>query len=260
MDRPAFAPTHASLRAVFGVAFISWFCWLGWTETVAQETGTVRGVVHELETGRPIAGVAVAVVGTAVQVTTDADGFFRLTELPPGDVLLRFTHEGHVTVVEKVRVDSRSVTGKLFELPVLATVLDELNVVGRGGQTGDSRTIIETDDVRIPSPRSLGDIIDQLSGVQLIRATGEVGMAYHLRIRGVNSFSFSATPVVYIDGVRIPGIGEFGSPSALDFINPWEVGRIEVLRGPAATAPYGTGAQNGVILITTKRGQAPRQN
>src|SRR5687767_5725127 len=101
-------------------------------------------------------------------------------------------------------------------------------------------------------------------------SSGTTGEGTRIRIRGNASLSQSNEPIVYVDGVRIDNGGGFGSgfvgtggggnPSRLDDIDPTAIEKIEVLKGAAAATLYGTEASNGVILITTKKGQvgAPR--
>src|SRR5690606_15892980 len=101
-------------------------------------------------------------------------------------------------------------------------------------------------------------------GVSVGPASGSTGMASRIRIRGSNSVSLSNEPLVIVDGVRVSSTGDLSSgvgiggqsPSRLDDITPEQIESIEVLKGPAAAALYGTAAANGVIQITTRRGQA----
>lgn len=209
----------------------------------AQEPITLRGQVRVLETGRPLPDVRVAIVGTSLAVTTDRQGAFEFRDLSPGDLMLRFDHTEHATLIERVEIGSRDLQ-LAFSLPTPAFVLDELAVVGALGS-----------DREAPAASSLGNVLDGVAGVQLVRTGGAVGQGYYLRIRGVNSFSFSATPAIFLDGVRVSFGGEAGGSNVLDLISASDVGRIEVLRGSAAPAQYGPDAVNGLILVTTKRGQ-----
>ena len=100
----------------------------------------------------------------------------------------------------------------------------------------------------------------KISGVQLTHSSGNVGVGFQLYVRGGGGLNGNEQPIVYIDGVRVDnselgfyGVGGQGI-SALSDINPDDIENIEVLKGPAGAALYGTDGSNGVILITTKRG------
>ena len=111
---------------------------------------------------------------------------------------------------------------------------------------------------------SLGDALQgRIAGVNLQSAAGTSGSSQRVRIRGANSLSLSNEPLLYIDGIAASnskgGISLGGQDySRLNDLNPEEIENIEILKGPAASAIYGSAASNGVILITTKRGRAGR--
>lgn len=211
----------------------------------AQGTGTIRGVVLEYGTRRPVSGAEVMVVDTRVAVMTDAQGRYQVSAPAGREVILRAHRPGYASVIEQVRPIADAVLVVDFTLAARAEVLSALNVEGR--DTAAARSAV------VPAS-SLGEVLDGVSGVQLIRSSGDVGRGYSLRIRGVKSFSFAATPVIFVDGVRVDVLGTRGGSGILELLDANAIGRVEVLRGPAASARYGTGAMNGVILITTKRG------
>ena len=154
------------------------------------------------------------VVGTDIETTTDSTGLFELANLPAGRVVLRFQRIGFARLTERVVVRPESITAGLFEMPSHRHVLDAIGI------TAGSRE--------------------------------EVGAGYYIRIRCVRSMTFSAIPAVFIDGIRLNLT--FASGSSLDLISPSQVGRVEVVRGSAAAVRYGPDASNGVILISTRRG------
>ncbi len=219
-------------------------------DLLAQQTGTLRGIVIELETGRPLPDTKVTVAGTNIETTTDANGAFELADLPAGHVVLRFRRIGFARLTERVVVQPESITAGLFEMPSHTLVLDAIGVTARSEEGGGDKGVVEGEQVQ--RLNSLYRAVDGVSGVQLVRTGGQVGAGYYIRIRGVSSLSFSAIPVVYIDGIRFHM--SFVSGASLDLISPSQVGRIEVLRGSAAAARYGPDAMNGVILISTRRG------
>ncbi|MGD2216754.1 MAG: TonB-dependent receptor plug domain-containing protein [Gemmatimonadales bacterium] len=105
---------------------------------------------------------------------------------------------------------------------------------------------------RLSSGASLIDILrTRIPGLQVSPADWQSRGSSSLGLRGNNSIVGPSEPLVFVDGIRLP---PHGGVEYLDVIDPLDVERIEILRGPAATALYGTGASGGVILIYSKRG------
>ncbi len=226
--------------------------WLSPPPVAAQDWGTIRGVVLAYGTRRPVPDVHVVVLGAGIAAVTDRSGRYQLRVPRGGELILRAHRPDYAGVVELVRPAPGAVTIVDFTLAERAYVLDALHVEGRDAEADRSGVIPEAE-LQRRSDASLGDVLDGVSGVQLVRPSGQVGRGYQLRIRGVRSFSFPATPLVFLDGVRVDVIGARGGPGILDLLDAGMIGRVEVLRGPAAAVRYGTGAMNGVILISTKR-------
>jgi TonB-dependent SusC/RagA subfamily outer membrane receptor len=122
--------------------------------------------------------------------------------------------------------------------------------------------VIEVQDLNPAPITSVADVLGgRTEGVIMQDVNGTTGTAQRIRIRGANSLSLGNEPLVYIDGVRanadFGGTGGVGGQesSRLNDINPNDIQSIDILKGPAASALYGTAAANGVIQITTKRGR-----
>jgi TonB-dependent SusC/RagA subfamily outer membrane receptor len=141
------------------------------------------------------------------------------------------------------------VTGGVFEMPHATHVLAALNVTQSAARSG---SVIRPEQDTGGRNRSIGDLLNEVSGVQLIRRSGQVGQRYSLRIRGVRSFLFNGPPAIYVDGIRVSE--HLGTGGVLDLLTTQDIGSVEVLRGPAAATVYGASASNGVILVTTRRG------
>ncbi len=218
---------------------------------LAQQSGTFRGIVIALETGRPLPDTRVAVVGTDIETTTDSTGSFELANLPAGQVVLRFQRIGFARLTERVVVQPESITAGLFEMPSHTLVLDAIGITARSPEEEGGRKAVVAGE-RVQSYQSLERAVDGVSGVELVRTSGQVGAGFYIRIRGVSSMTFSAIPAVFIDGIRLNLT--FASGSSLDLISSSQVGKVEVLRGSAAAVRYGPDAMNGVILISTRRG------
>lgn len=231
------------------------------TNVKAQNTLTVNGQVTE-EGGKGLAGVTVQVKGTKNGTTTSNDGLFRLTGLSGKEVLV-FTYVGYQS--HEISVGNRS---QINVSMVLDTKMgDEVVVIGYGSQKkanvsfAVSKLKNENFDER-PISRVDQALVGQLAGVTVKQSTGVPGKAFSIQVRGSGSISGGNEPLYVIDGFPLTtnstnvGNGTFSGGNPLDNINPNDIESIEVLKDAAAAAIYGSRASNGVILITTKRGQA----
>lgn len=248
----------AALRRFAGVALVVGAAAVGAEATaVAQEHGAILGTVRELESGRPLAGALVALVGAPVRAETDAAGRYHLLTVPAGDAHVRIQHPGYATMVEELTVPAGGTVVAHFHLPTLAMLLAGLTVAG--GQAPQPAL-----QLREAPGAPLADVLARAApGLDVFRGSGQVGAGTRLRLRGPRSLTGAeAPPLVYIDGVRVefaagaPGAGVLGA-SILDMLDAATIERVQVLRGPEAAA-YGLGAANGVILITTKGSTRPR--
>lgn len=235
----------------------------GAAAAAAQDTGAATGTVRDT-LGQPIAGIKVSVQGTRQSVKTARDGTFRLDRLKPGEVFLRFDGGGYVGVIEKVVIDAGWTTGLEVMMTPFVAMLDALVVeAGLGKLEGDDVTRSS----RIKGDDSNGDAFSRIGsvpGVQVMRPSGSVGSGTRILMRGINSIMLSNSPVIYVDGIRVSGNqpvygresrGQIAQDAfSLDFMDPRDIDRIEILRGPATAVRYGLDASSGVILIYTKRG------
>lgn len=220
---------------------------------LAQASGGLQGTVRSEHSGEPISGAQIFVMSRDRLVHTDEGGTYLLKGLAPGPVILRITHPDFITMTERVFVDSTVKRGVDFAIPSAQYVLDEVRAIVR--KPDENAAVIDEDELGNPaSGGSLSEVLDRVSGVQLVRTGGEIGKGYFIRIRGAKSFSFHRPPVIYLDGIRVNPMGVDGGSGILELIDEETVGRVEVLRGAAATVKYGPDAADGVILISTKRG------
>jgi TonB-dependent starch-binding outer membrane protein SusC len=235
------------------------------TAVSAQDTGAATGSIFDLVTGRPVAGARVRIEALKKNTRTKKDGTFRIEDLKPGEQLVRIDANGYVAVVEKVIVDAGWTTGVEVGLAPMVAMLDALVVQAGLGSTEHAAVDVSS---RIrPSDTDVGDTFSTLNrvpGVQVMRPSGTTGSGGRILLRGISSLSLSNDPVIYVDGVRVSGGQQiYGAESRgaqgqasylLDFVDPRDIDRIEILRGPATATRYGLDASNGVILIYTKRG------
>jgi iron complex outermembrane receptor protein len=224
----------------------------------AQETGTIRGRVTDESSQLPLRG---ATVRLGAQVTeTRVDGGYLLTAVPAGTDTVRVSMIGYAPLAQAVTVAGGQTVDVDFALTAQAVNLAEVVVIGYGEQRQGNIagavtnvTAGEFNTGRIVSPQEL--IQNKVAGVQVVENT-EPGGRTAIRIRGPTSTNASSEPLYVVDGLPIgTGGGITVGRDPLNFLNPEDIASITVLRDAAAAAIYGTNAANGVVLITTKRGQ-----
>jgi TonB-linked SusC/RagA family outer membrane protein len=237
----------------------------------AQAGGIVAGVVIDATSLRPLDNVQVGVEGRSASAVTDGAGGFRFTNVPGTQVTLQFRRIGYKATNETVAVGRTDLRIALVTQP---TMLSEVVISGTAEPIekralGNSVTKIEAFEVQQVAPAyGVSSLINgRAPGVVIIAGSGAIGAGPRMRIRGAGSLSLSDQPLVYVDGVRInsdvssgPTSQAFGSGiiSRLNDINPDDIDNIEIVKGPSAATLYGTEANNGVVLITTRRGKPGR--
>lgn len=252
--------------------FLCFLLSIGWT--VAQ-TVKVSGTVISDEDGEPIIGAAVTVRGTAhVGTITDADGRYTL-DVPSAAKTLIISYVGMRS--EEIAVTDKHVTTVLH--PNLA--LDEVVVTALGisrekKALGYAVTEVGGDEMlkaRGGVSNPINALQGKVAGLQIAGGSGSMGGSSKILIRGANSISSNNQPLFVVDGVPIEGQGFSDAGSAgsdqystargaggydygnlIQDINPDDVESISVLKGPNASALYGSRATNGVVMITTKKG------
>ncbi len=237
-----------------------------------QSAGIVTGTVVDKGSGRPIAEAQVSIVGTQRGAITDQQGRFRIAGVPSGSQQVRVRRVGFASSTLAVTVTAGQPATANFTIAASATQLQEVTVnaitgqVQRRTETGTNIGYVNVDSLPKGPITQFSDVLQgKVAGVNLQSAAGSAGTSQRIRIRGANSLSLSNEPLIYIDGVLSSndkgGFGTGGQDySRLNDINFEDVENVEVLKGPAASAIYGSAAANGVLLITTRRGRigAPR--
>jgi TonB-linked SusC/RagA family outer membrane protein len=221
----------------------------------------IKGTVKDKD-GMSLPGVSVLIKGTSTGAITDIDGNFELTV--DENATLVISYIGYKMI--EVSVNSQTSFSIVLEEDV--TKLNEVVVTATGlrrkVEMGNAISRLNVaDEVKIRPINNISDLLQgQAAGVQIFSSGGSTGMGSRIRIRGSSSASLSNEPVIYVDGVLInnqPNSISFEtggqSPSRLNDINPEDIESIEVIKGPSAATLYGSVAANGVIRITTKRGQ-----
>lgn len=217
---------------------------------------SVQGKVID-EQGMPLPGVSVQVTGSTLATSTNLEGNYSLSGLQPSAVL-RYSMLGFQPV--EYRADQ---TPDVITLEPAQQELEEVLVTGYGVQqrraiTG-SIASIKGEDIENMAVQSFDKAIQgRAAGVLVQSSTGVPGGAVRINIRGIGSITAGTEPMYIVDGVQLNSDqpGSRTSTNAMAYINPNDIESIEVLKDAAAAAIYGSQAANGVILITTKKGQA----
>ena len=238
---------------------------------VSAQSGTITGRVTDRSTGVAIPNAQIIVVGTQRGTRTDDAGQYRLTDVPQGSARVRALRLSYEAAVMTVNVPSGGTVTADFALQGTVARLDEVVVAATGEserrrETGNSVATINADAIPKAAINNLSDLLSSRApSVTVTQTSGTTGGGSRIRIRGSNSVSLTNEPIIIIDGVRAnsdPGGSTISvggqNPTRVDDLNPAEIENIEIIKGPAAAALYGTAAANGVVQITTKRGLSGR--
>jgi TonB-linked SusC/RagA family outer membrane protein len=223
------------------------------SQASAQNTGQVTGLVTD-GAGAPLSGVAVTVgTGGSLGTLSGQNGRFTVSNVPAGTHQVRAARLGYGESTQSVTVAAGQAATANFTLAASAVELEGVVAVGYGTQlrrdvTGAVGSISPEEVREIPTPNIAETLKGRVPGLD-IRTDGYLpGESPVIRIRGARSLEASNDPLVVVDGVPIAG--------GLTDINPNSVASIEVLKDASATAIYGSRGANGVLLITTNKGQA----
>ncbi|MBO9619449.1 MAG: TonB-dependent receptor [Niabella sp.] len=213
--------------------------------TLYAQTHTVNGKVSE-ESGGPVSGATVTLVGTPTVSITDIEGKFSIAIPDKGNPQLRFTSVGYVGQTY-LATDGLSIV--LVKDVVSAG--DEVVVVGyqsvkRKDLTGAVSSVSDKQLKDIPLSSAAEVLTGKLAGVVAQSSEGSPGAEVTIRVRGGGSITQDNSPIYIVDGVQME--------NALSFISPSEIKSVDVLKDAASTAIYGARGANGVIIITTKSG------
>jgi TonB-linked SusC/RagA family outer membrane protein len=232
-------------------------------------TGAVTGRVTDVGTKGPLSDVRLQVVGSVLAGRSDANGTYRIAGVPAGTYTVRAIRLGYSQGVASVTVTAGGTATANFALSVAATNLDAITISATGEQQrkreiGASISRIDSGAFNPATVANFSQVLAaRTPGIVVQQGAGTSGVGSRIRLRGVTSINLSNDPLLVIDGVfannNVGGLtfGIGGAQSSrFDDINPEDIEDIQVIKGPAATALYGTGAANGVIQITTKRGKA----
>lgn len=234
---------------------------------VAQATGTIRGTVTDSTNQRGVPGVQVTILGTTHGAVTNDVGAFSLSEVSAGTITVRAQRLGYLSQSRSASVVAGQTAVVNFALHPVATVLSAVVSVGYGTASRQevSSAIASVDSsVFANSPVAGIDnaLQGRIPGVQVMQNSGEPGSGISIRVRGPASLNAGNQPLYVVDGVPIiqgslSQIALSGQDvTSITGLNPDEIATIDVLKDAAAAAIYGSRGSNGVVIVTTKRGQA----
>jgi TonB-dependent SusC/RagA subfamily outer membrane receptor len=235
----------------------------------SQSTGSIRGKVTDASNGRALADAQVVVDGTRLGAISNANGDYTINAVPSGQRTVTIRHIGYGPVTRSVSVGAGASATVDAALRVSAVNLSEVVVTGQGTPTERRKvgtSIASVDSASIS--RAQATTVDQalqgkLPGAQITQNSGGPGGGgISVRLRGVNSFISGSDPLYIVDGVivdnssaQLSDLGIRSNPqNRLADLNPSDIERIEIIRGAAAAALYGSRANNGVVQIFTRRG------
>ncbi len=234
----------------------------------AQDTGTVEGLVTDGETGDPLPGANVTFPELDLGAATNPDGLYTIENVPEGTHTLRVTFIGYRAKQRDVTVQAGESVQADFVLNVDRADLEEVVVTGIASRTSRSRAEVSVSSVNAEeltvdnSYSGISELLGgKVSGVNVQRSSGNVGGGYTFNVRSGGGIG-GGEPIIYVDGIRVDnteviGFGAGGQGvSTLANLNPEDIQNVEILKGPAGAALYGTSGANGVVLITTKSGRA----
>ncbi len=226
------------LKKVMMSLIISMSCLAVYAQT------TVSGTVTD-DTGEPLIGVSIMVKGTTNGSITDFDGNFALSNVSAKDVLV-FSYIGYGT--KEITIGNQKVLKVVMSEDTKA--LDEVVVVGYGQMKKNDLTgSVSSVDNEMLTAKGTTGVVEALqgsvAGVNITQSTGRTGGGFDIEIRGKSSTNSDTKPIYVVDGIICDDI---------DWLNPQDISRIDVLKDASSTAIYGSRATAGVVQVTTKSG------
>jgi TonB-linked SusC/RagA family outer membrane protein len=222
---------------------------------------TASGVIVDSD-GLSVIGASILVQGTTTGTVSDLDGRFSVN-IPTDAATLIISYTGYETQEVAVTAANPTVDLVLRESP---NILEQVVVTGYGVTdvetfTGSAAKVDLSRVAEVPRTNFVESLDGNVAGLQVNQGSGQPGAFQNVQIRGQGSVNASSNPLYVIDGVPVftGNIGDVSTTSSpLASINPNDIADIQVLKDASATSIYGSRGANGVIVITTKRGQAGR--
>ena len=231
------------------------------------QNGVLTGTVLDGESEDALPGANIILLELNQGTASSLDGTYAIRDIPTGTYTVRVTFVGYKSFEQPITISSGT-NAQDFVLEPDFAGLEEVVVTGIASATSKARAEVAVSSVnteQLLEQNAYQDVSQLLSGkvagVSVQPSSGNVGGGIRFVMRSSTGLNGDGQPVIYVDGVRIDAgeIGGFGAGgqdvSMLASINPEDIESVEVLKGPAGAALYGTSGSNGVVLITTKRGK-----
>ncbi len=212
----------------------------------AQQDQLVRGTVTSALDGMPLPGVNIIIKGTTSGTITNGDGKYEFSVPDPDNDVLIFKFIGFSDVA--VPVQGQSSISVAMEESFIG--LDEVVAVGYGTVSKKDLTgSVGSLDADMITERGTTGALESMqgavAGVRVSSSTGRIGDGFNIQIRGQSTMAEDNEPLYVVDGVITDGI---------DFLNPQDIARLDILKDASSTAIYGSRGTNGVVIVTTKQG------
>ncbi len=223
---------------------LTFICLFGFNEAFAQRVIKLTGRVTD-EQGQAIPRASIQVKGTNTGTIANSQGYFEISA--PANAVLVASSVGYAT--QEKEINNQSVID--FMLVKTASDEDAVVVIGYGNQrkeavTGSVASISGKALTEVPAANISQSLQGRLPGIELSQTSSRPGATMQIRIRGTRSLNASNDPLIVLDGIPFAG--------SIADINPNDVKSIDILKDASATAIYGSRGANGVILITTNKG------
>ncbi len=232
----------------------------------AQNGGDIKGVVYDKQSNSPLPSASIIVQGTQKGSATDNSGNYEINNIPPGTYKIEARYVGYETQTKEINVSEGKTIVVNFYLITTALKLNEVVVTGVATavskrELGNSISTISARQLEMSGAPSLDEALSgKMPGAFVEQNSGNPAGGVSIRLRGTSTVLGSGDPLYIIDGVIVDN----SSPELIDLggyeqnrlvdIDPNDIDHIEVVKGAAAAALYGSRANNGVVQIFTKRG------
>lgn len=229
---------------------LSIFAVLAFCVSAVAQGQQITGTVSD-ESGLPVIGATVSVVGTQVATITGISGEYEIRAAK--DATLEFSYVGLAT--QYVAVGGRTTINVVMQAD--AHQMEELIVVGYGSGVAAKSLVgsvssVKGDKVANTPVANVADVLQgKIPGLQVFTSSGEPTASSTMMMRGVSSFNASTEPLIILDGTPV-------SSGVLNNLNPNDIESVVMLKDAASTAIYGSRAANGVMYVTTKRGSTAK--
>jgi TonB-dependent starch-binding outer membrane protein SusC len=236
------------------------------------EPYTVQGVVQDAATLRPLANVSVSIRGTPFGTLTNRDGRYQIiARLAPGNYTVVYSLVGRGETTRAITLaDARTVTLEAVSLRETAVEMEEIIVTGTAAPVarralGNAVSTVSGERLsEIPAATIDQALQGKIAGAVITSNTGQPGGGVSMRLRGTSSIIGGAEPLYIVDGVIVDNNADqqvnlglrSNASNRLADLDPDDIERVEVLKGAAAAALFGSRANNGVVQIFTRRGRA----